>query len=97
LAIYRFRPAAQKDLREIARFTSRRWGPDQRRKYMRGLYDRVEMVAARPELGIAVDWIRPGLRRAGYASHVIFYRATDGALEVVRVLHANMDFEQHLR
>jgi toxin ParE1/3/4 len=95
LAVYRLRPAAQQDLREIARFTSRRWGAEQRRRYIRRLYDRLEVLAARPEIGVSVDWLRPGLRRASYASHVIFYRASDRGLEVVRILHVNMDFQRH--
>jgi len=36
------------------------------------------------------------LSEAPRRSHIIFFRAVDGGIEVVRILHRRMDFERHL-
>lgn len=34
--------------------------------------------------------------RSTAGSHVIFYRLTQGGIDIVRILHGSVDFEQHL-
>ncbi|MCW4461596.1 type II toxin-antitoxin system RelE/ParE family toxin [Sphingomonas sp. BT-65] len=50
-----------------------------------------QAVRAFSLMGVAQDWLHPGLRRVGEASHSIYYLPTDDAVLVVRVLHERMD------
>ena len=35
-------------------------------------------------------------RKYGAGSHVLFYRSVKAGIDIVRILHGRMDFEQHL-
>jgi len=49
-----------------------------------------------PTLGRSCDAIREGHRKFRVGRHVIFYRVIEQRIDVVRVLHQQMDFESHL-
>jgi hypothetical protein len=53
-------------------------------------------VAKRPETDNPASDLRQGYARRLTGSHIIFYRITDGGVDVVRVLHQSMDFDRHL-
>jgi toxin ParE1/3/4 len=93
---YVLSPRAQADLEDIWAFTTNRWGLTQAEVYIRQIQSSIETVAAAPALGRACDEIRSGYRKYRTGSHVIFYRLTDGGIDVVRILHARMDFGRHL-
>lgn len=81
----------------IGRYTQKQWGKAQREKYLSQLVDRFETLAEQPYSGKACDEIKLGYRKALEGRHVIFYRvASDGVVEVVRVLHMRMDIRLHL-
>jgi toxin ParE1/3/4 len=63
---------------------------------MRMLRDAIEAVAEKPGRGRPCDHIRAGYRKYPSGSHMIFYRTIADGIDVVRVLHQSMDFEQHL-
>lgn len=44
-----------------------------------------------PMMGVAQDWLHPGLRRVGEGSHSIYYLPTAETVVIVRVLHERMD------
>jgi toxin ParE1/3/4 len=89
-------PRAQGDLDEIWTYTTKRWGIDQAEFYIREIGKRIEAVAARPAMGRACPEIRRGYHKYRAGSHVLFYRLIDGGIEVVRILHEQMDFGRHL-
>jgi toxin ParE1/3/4 len=87
----RLTPEAHADVRDIRRYTARRWGPQQRDIYaatlrlaMRGLLDY-------PERGRSRDEFYPGCRSPPVEEHVIFYYLTDTEVVVDRVLHGSQD------
>lgn len=91
---YLLSPAAQADLEQIWDYTAGRWGVDQAEEYVRELQYVIERVAANPRIGRSCDDIRRGYRKLSAGSHTLFYRlATDGVVNVVRVLHQRMDTE----
>jgi toxin ParE1/3/4 len=47
-------------------------------------------------MGRACPEIRRGYHKYRAGSHVLFYRLIDGGIEVVRILHEQMDFGRHL-
>jgi toxin ParE1/3/4 len=89
-------PRAQRDLEGIWDYTAERWNLAQAEIYLRGLWSAIQTIAADPSIGRSADEVRPGYRRYAVGSHVIFYRITDGVVDVVRVLHSHMDFDSHL-
>lgn len=89
-------PRARADLDEIWDYTAAHWDAQQAEHYVRRLWDGMQVVARNPRRGTACDDIRPGFRRYRVASHVLFYRVSPGTVEVIRILHAHMDFDRHL-
>jgi len=88
--------AARQDLRDIARFTEETWGLAQSRRYMSAIRERFIRIRDRPAIGAPRDDVRAGYRSLPSGRHVIFYRLTDEAVEIVRVLHDSMDVHRHV-
>ncbi|HHC6826461.1 TPA: type II toxin-antitoxin system RelE/ParE family toxin [Vibrio parahaemolyticus] len=83
---------AKSDLRDIALFTSRRRGREQRNIYLKQFDDSFWLLAETPDIGKACDEIRDGYRKFPQGSHVIFYRQIGSqSIEIIRILHKSMD------
>lgn len=93
---YVLSPRAQTDLEEIWDYSADTWGIDQADVYTRDLWQRIEALAEHPNMGQACANIRPGYYKSSCGSHVLFYRLTAQAIDVVRILHERMDFERHI-
>jgi toxin ParE1/3/4 len=93
---YLLHPGAEADLAGIWRYSVERWGEERAERYMHDLRRAVEPAAEAPSAGqqVRIGARRFYVRRA--ASHRIFYRETERGIEVLRVLHARMDFARHL-
>ncbi len=89
-------PRARGDLDGIWTYTANRWGPDQAERYLRRIAEAVELIAETPTLGRNCDHIREGYRKYSVGSYVLFYRAIDDMVDVVRILHQWMDYDRHL-
>ncbi len=96
MAGFKLTPAAKADLKEIARYTQRKWGRKKRNHYLSALDDRFVWLAEDPQFGKSRDEIKAGYRSYPEGQHVIFYRELKGDIEVLGILHQNMDFKQHL-
>lgn len=82
---------------DIAAFTADRWGEAQAERYVTGVYSGFQVIVDRPELRRPFLEIPPYFR-ALVGKHAVFYRlTTDGEVLIVRVLHATMLPELHLR
>jgi len=89
---------AKSDLKSIASYTQRKWGPQQRRFYLKQLDDAFHLLATSPDFGTACDYIKTGYLKFPVTSHVVYYRAlSNEKIEVVRVLHKRMDPESQLK
>ena len=93
---YLLSPRAAADVEEIWDYTKRRWDADQAERYNRVLQQGIEQIVGDPRKGRSCDQIRPGYRKYSVGSHMIFYRVVDDNVEIVRILHQQMDFERHL-
>lgn len=90
--------AAKTDLREIALFTQRRWGKEQRNAYLKQFDDSFWLLAENPDIGKTCDDIRAGYRKFPQGSHVIFYQQTGNQqIRVIRILHKSMDVSLQVR
>ena len=63
-------------------------------KYLEGLRKRALELIKHPELGRKRDEIIPGIRSLLFRNHLIFYRLETSAIQVLRILHGNMDLKQ---
>lgn len=84
-------PGAIADLDSIWDYTVERWGSHQAQTYLGALNARMRGLLGFPLMGVAQDWLHPGLRRVGEGSYSIYYLPTEDAVLVVRVLHERMD------
>ena len=89
-------PRAQTDLDDIWDYTQDRWALDQAETYTRQLWKDIAIVANRPSLGKECTEVRPGYRIYPSGSHVLFYRKTSEGINVVRILHEQMDYQRHI-
>lgn len=100
----RLASAAETDIRQILRWTTRHFGAEQARNYRATLSAALQVLYAGPE-HLAVkqrDEILPGLKslhvrctgRAG--RHLILFRADTPFIDVLRILHDSMDVQRHL-
>jgi toxin ParE1/3/4 len=89
-------PRAQRDIDEIWDYSASIWGVQQAEVYVRQIRRAVEIVAEDPRRGRSCDNIRAGYRKYPAGSHFVFYRVVEGGIDVVRILHQRMDFDQHL-
>jgi toxin ParE1/3/4 len=89
-------PRAETDLDEIWDYTADRWGLDQAETYTRDIWQRIQAVAERPEIGQNCSDIRAGYYKISCGSHFLFYRLIAEGIDVVRILHERMDYDSHL-
>ena len=92
---YILSPRAQSDLDEIWNYTERHWGIEQAEIYICQLWQDIEAIAAKPTIGRPCPEVRAGYYKFRSGSHVLFFRLSKSGIDAVRVLHAQMDFEQH--
>jgi toxin ParE1/3/4 len=109
---YRLTEAAEADITDILRETTRRFGRSQRGRYAGYLQRAIELIAEKPDrpgsrrrselgAGIRSFHIELAAQRLGAASHLLYYfRAVfdddQEGVVILRVLHEAMDPERHL-
>ena len=87
---------ANQDLLDIGEYTEREWGYDQRSKYIKQLFDRINWLSEHQQLGTPRPEIKAGDFSYNDGRHQIFYFYDDVTLTVIGVLHKRMDFVRHL-
>ena len=87
---------AIQDLEEIWLYTFTTWSLEQADRYHSLITKEIEFLATRPESGKMLDHLRKGYRSSKVKSHYIFYRFTSNELEIIRILHENMDIPNRL-
>ena len=87
---------ANQDLLDIGEYTEREWGYDQRGKYIKQLFDRINWLSEHPHLGKPRPEIKEGDFSYNEGKHQIFYFCDDQTQTVIVVLHQQMDFARHL-
>ncbi len=97
MAEYHLTNQAVLDLNGIWNYTVEKWSQEQADKYYGMLTDLCDKLASDPELGRQYDEIFPGLFGMNAGRHMIFYRRLEPDLiEVIRILHDQMDLENRL-
>jgi toxin ParE1/3/4 len=88
--------AAEDDLVEIGLYTREHWGAQKEVRYLSDLGAAFVQLVEDPRLGQPCDDIRKGLLRFRHRSHVIFFRRSPEAVQIIRVLHERMLPQFHL-
>jgi toxin ParE1/3/4 len=84
-------PLAVEDLREIARYTNKKWGAIQTERYGEELELALQQLSLAPEVARRREAIAPGVRSFRVAQHVAFYLIRANQIAVLRILHPRRD------
>ncbi len=89
---------ALNDLEKIWLYTFETWSFEQADRYINLLMDEIDYISANPKSGKDYSHIRKGYYRTKVRSHFIFYKIylKKDKLEIVRILHQQMDIESQL-
>ena len=91
-------PAAQKDLKEIARYTLKEWGAAQSLRYAAALDRCFVEIAKGTRLSKSPFERHPSLKVSRCEHHYVFYlQIADHPPLVIAVLHEKMDMLQRLK
>jgi len=97
MPVYTVSNAAERDLKEIGRYTQKKWGIEQRNSYLKMLDECFIGIASGRIEGRDCSAIRDGYRKHLAGRHLIFYRwLSSDLVEVVRVLHDRMNIDKNL-
>lgn len=87
-------PAARDDLDNAARYLAQR-NPEAAIKLFQQFDHLVDLMHARPFMGPAVASIKfIDMRKATMPPYVVYYRVTESAIEIVRILHHARESER---
>ncbi len=89
-------PRAERDLVEIWFHTANRWSEAEAERYLRGLRDLLDLLAAYPDIARPRREFTIPARLHPYRSHMVIFIFTDEMLEVVRVVHARSNWSMLL-
>lgn len=95
---YKISNEALNDLEEIWLYTFNNWSIEQADRYVGFLIYDIEYIAQNPTSGKDYSNIRKGYFRSRVKSHLIFYKINlkTEELEIIRILHKQMDIESLL-
>ena len=92
------KPAARRDLLEHAEFIADQ-SLDAAERFLFAVERTFQHLADMPELGSRWKSVNPKTaeirvwRIEGFEKHLVFYRALEGGIEVVRIIHGSRDIE----
>lgn len=90
------RAAAEADLEAIVAYTKQQWGQRQARDYLTNLRRTITGLAQFPSRNSIYTSGHGEFRKAPCGEHFVFYLVADGLVDVVRILHKTMDFDERL-
>lgn len=91
-----FHEKAVIDLEEIWFYTLTTWSEEQADRYHLLITKEIEFLSGKPASGKTMSYIRNEYHSSKVKSHYIFYRFTQNELQIVRILHENMDIPNRL-
>ena len=94
---YRISKLAEADIDNIWLYTLETWSIAQANRYYRLIYQEIGFIVEDFESGKDISEVKIGYRQAKVKSHLIIYKkADDGVIEILRVLHEMMDIPNKL-
>jgi len=87
---------AEQDLVEIWLYTFNEWGGKQADTYLDDLAAAFNLLAEQPLQCRERSEFSPAVRILHHAHHLVVYLVIEDGVNIVRVLHENMDVDSHL-
>jgi toxin ParE1/3/4 len=88
---------AKQDLKNIARYTEKKWGKIKRDEYIKQLDGCFHLLAEKPEIGVTIAYIHSDFIKYLIGSHIIFYKVSNPyKITIIRILHQRMDVKLNL-
>ena len=84
------------DLEEIWLYTVEKWSIEQADRYYSLIFDEIDFICKHVDSGRSMNHVRKGYRASKVKSHLTFYRVTNDAVEIIRILPERMDIENRL-
>lgn len=96
---YKISLEAGVDLEKIWAYTYENWSLEQADRYINQIFEEIEYIAVKPENGKDFSYVRKNYMRAKVKSHFIFYKVSkkNKTVEIIRILHQQMDIENRLK
>jgi toxin ParE1/3/4 len=91
MTIFKITPRAKESLKEIGRYTLKKWGKTQRNDYLRAIDSRFEWLANNPDMGRHRNDIEEGYYSYRHREHLIFYVIMSDHISVIGIPHTAMD------
>jgi len=88
---------AREDLIGIGSYTQKKWGREQRLKYLEQLHSTFKKLAEGQLRGRQRNELVGSPLSYPEGSHIIFYQETKNGIEVLRILHKRMDFGKYFK
>lgn len=82
---------ALSDLEEIWLYTVEKWSVEQANHYYNLIFDEINFICKKTITGKSMEHVRKGYRASKVKSHIIFYRIQNNIVEIIRILHEQMD------
>jgi toxin ParE1/3/4 len=92
-----YRPEALTDLNETAAYTRRTWGGAKAKQFVGDLVADINSLRKSALRYPLYDQVHPGLRRKRSAMHHIYYLASEERVEILRIIHVQLDPGLHLK
>ena len=90
MARLRYSDASKGDLKQIARFIAQD-KPIAARQWVAKIREKCRVVARHSDIGDKRPELGENIRSTYLGSYVIFFRRTDGTVEIVRVIRGDQD------
>ncbi|RRI03156.1 type II toxin-antitoxin system RelE/ParE family toxin [Mesorhizobium tamadayense] len=72
------------------------WGAEWAEAYIRSIHSTITLIDQFPAIARNASDVRPGLLKYAVGSHVLYLRTTEQSIDIVRILHQQMDYPRHL-
>lgn len=83
-------PLARRDLVQVARYTLRKHGAAQQKRYLTELHGFFFTLAEMPGMGLDRSELKPGLQIYTYRQdYYICYRVQKGVVQILRIIHTS--------
>lgn len=79
------------DLEEIWHYTVEKWSVEHADRYYNLIFDEINYICKNINAGKSMEHVRKGYRASKVKSHLIFYRVLEERIEIIRILHEQMD------
>jgi len=89
-------PEAVDDRKEIVAYTVITWGKEQAKKYNQKLKDALAAIQTNPRLGRQHPQLPASYLVYHVGRHYLVYSVEERRIEIVRILHDQMDLPSHL-